>query len=141
MIRFLASLCLALSFIAPAAADDEADMMRHALSAPMLEKFHAATAELEKLGIKTQGKEVEDKSLAELGKFAESKPGVKPILAKHGFTGRTYFLTAHTLVYAGMYLGMESGLSKKDQAAQLAAMTPQMRANIDLLRKNPKLYR
>jgi hypothetical protein len=140
MIRLLTALLLAFALAAPASADDEADIQAHALTAPMLEKFKAATKELEKLGHK-EDKSLEDKSIDEVAKIIESKPGVKPILAKYGFTGRTYQLTVGAMVMAGMYLSMESGLSKKEQATQLASFPPQMRANIELLRKNPNLLK
>jgi hypothetical protein len=142
MIRLLSALllALALALAMPALADDEADILRHALSAQMLENFKAATKELEKLGYK-EDKSLEDKSIDEAAKIIESKPGVKPILSKYGFNGRTYQLTVGAMVIAGMYLALEPSLSKKDQAGQLASYPPQMRANIELLRKNPQLLK
>jgi hypothetical protein len=140
MIRLLSALLLAFALATPAFADDEADIQKHALTAPMIEKFNAATKELEKLGHK-EDKSLEDKSIDEAAKIIESKPGVKPILSKYGFDGRTYQLTVGAMVMAGMYLALEPSLSKKDQAGQLASFPPQMRANIELLRKNPQLLK
>lgn len=140
MMRLLVSLLLPAFVCTSALADDEAAIQQHVLTVPMLERFHAATRELEKLGLK-EDKTLEDKSIDEVAKALESRPGVKPILSKHGFNGRTYQLTVGAMGVAASYLAMEPGLGKKDQAAQLASYPPQMRANIELLRKNPKLVR
>jgi hypothetical protein len=142
MLRLLASILLALAFTAPAMADeDEDDIHRHALTAPMLEKFQAANRELlQKFGDR-QDKSLEDKSIDEAAKIIEAKPGAKQILAKHGFNGRSFQLTAGAIGVAMGFLMVEAGLSKKDQAAQLASYPLQMRANIELVRKNPNLVK
>ena len=139
MIRLLASVLLALGAAAPAFAYE--DFERHTLTVPLLEKFQAASLEAEKL---SKNKDDDkggdgDMTTVEMVKLLDATPGVKPLLAKHGLTTRSYALTTLALIQAGFWVAMEPSMDKKKAAAQLAAYTPETRANIELLRKNPKL--
>jgi predicted protein tyrosine phosphatase len=139
MIRLLASVLLALGIAAPAFAYE--DFERHTLTLPLLEKFQAASLEADKLSKnKDEDKAAkDDMTTDEMVKMLDATPGVKPLLAKHGLTSRSYALTALALFQAGFWVAMESSMDKKKAAAQLAAYSPETRANIELLRKNPKL--
>jgi len=139
MIRFFLSLLLGLSVAAGCLA--QSDPQRHALTVPLVEKFNAATKELEKTVKKSDDDEKDDQTVEELVKFLDATPGVKPVLARHGLTTRTYALTALAIFHAGFYLMMEPSMDKKKGAALLASYPKEQQANIDLLRKNPKLLK
>ena len=139
MVRFFLSLLLGLSVAAGCLA--QSDPQRHALTVPLMEKFNAATRELEKSVRKADDDEKDNQTVDELVKSLDATPGVKPVLARHGLTTRTYALTAHALVQAGFYLMMEPSMDKKKGAALLASYPKETQANIELLRKNPKLLK
>jgi hypothetical protein len=119
-----------------------ADPARHALSVPMLEKLKAATEDLKKNVPEKDGEDSGDhETVEELAKALDARPGVKPVLARHGFTSQSYALTVLAVFQAGMYLGMEPSMDKKKAAALLASYPKETQANIELLRKNPKLLK
>lgn len=137
---FLAALLLAFTLASHAYAAAE-DFQRHALTASMLEKHRAASKDLEKA---FKGKDLADGSkdgltTDEFVRHLEATPGVKPILARHGLSTRVFALTTLALFQAGFYLAMESSMDKKKAAELLASYPAETRANIELLRKNPKL--
>src|SRR3990167_5366137 len=137
MIRIFLSVLLGLSVATGCLA--QADPQRHALTVPLLEKFNAANKELEKSVKKSDDDEKDDQTVEELVKSLDATPGVKPVLARHGLTTRTYALTALAIFHAGVYLMMEPSMDRKKGAALLASYPKETQANIDLLRKNPKL--
>lgn len=139
MVRFFLSVLVGMSLAAGSLA--QSDPQRHALTIPLLEKFNAATKELEKTVKKSDDDEKDNETVDELVKSLDATPGVKPVLARHGMTTRIYALTAHAIAHAGFYLMMEPSMDKKKGAALLASYPKEAQANIDLLRKNPKLLK
>lgn len=142
MKRILALALLALSLAAPAAA--QSDFQRHALTVSMIEKHGAATKDLQK--VVKRKKEDDDgdrteQTVDELVKELDATLGVKPVLARHGLSTREYALTTLALFQAGFYLAMEPSMDKKKGAQLLASYPAETRANIELLRKNPQLFR
>jgi hypothetical protein len=140
--RIRAVLTLFLALFMAGTASAAADPSRHALSVPMLEKLKAATKDLEKSVPQKDDDENKDfETVEELAKALDARPGVKPVLARHGFTSQSYALAVMALFQAGMYLGMEPSMDKKKAAALLASYPKETQANIELLRKNPKLLK
>ena len=141
MKRFAAALLLALGLAGGAQA--ESPYTRHALTVAGVEKFQAATRELEK-SIKKKDDQDGDKdgmTVDELVKELDATPGVKPILARHGLTSRDYALTTLAVFEAGFHLMMEPAMDRKKGAELLKSYPAETRANIELLRKNPKLLK
>jgi hypothetical protein len=139
MVRIFLALFLASSMAGGSLA--QSDAQRHSLTVPLLEKFNAATRELEKSVGKADDDEKDNQTVDELVKELDAKPGVKPVLARHGLSTRTYALTAHALFQAGFYLMMEPSMDKKKGAVLLASYPRETQANIELLRRNPKLLK
>lgn len=144
MTRLLAAFLLAFGFALQANAAEEFE--RHALTVSMVEKYKAATKELEKAIKKKEEKEDEetskdDPSVDDIAKELDRTPGVKPILKKHGLSSREYALTTLALFQAGFWLAMEPSMDKKKAAIQYAAYPAEVRGNIELLRKNPQLMK
>ena len=147
MLRFIASLLLAL-FVAGHALAAGADHTRFALTVPMLQQYRAAALELKKLENtkKEKAKEEDDeddddKSVEDIARELDATPGVKPVLARNGFTSQSFALTTLALVHASMYLSMEPSMDKKKAASLLASYPKETQANIELLRKNGNLLR
>lgn len=139
MIRLMASALLALALAAPAFA--QSGFTRHTLTVALLEKHQAATRDIEKAIKKTPDDGDKDGvSVDEFAKELDTTPGVKPILARHGLTSRAYALTAIALFEAGFHLMMEPTMGNNVKQA-LASYPAEMRANIELLRKNPQLLK
>jgi hypothetical protein len=146
MIRLISALLLAAACVLPSFAQsaahqaDKTALGRHVLTASLVEKANAASRELASRNLlKESGEDDWKKSIDELAKDMESVPGAKAVLAKHGFTGRTFILTTWSVMAAGGFVAMEGSMGKQQAAAQLATFTPEERANIELLRRNPKL--
>lgn len=139
MKQLLTTLFLTFTFVSQAYGAE--DFQRHALTVSMVEKHRAASKDLEKA---SKGKELVDgdrdiQNTDEFVRELEIIPGVKPILSRHGMSTREFALTTLALFQAGLYLAMESSMDKKKKAELLASYPTQMRANIELLRRNPKL--
>jgi hypothetical protein len=143
MIRLFTALLLAAACALPAFAQPaNSAIYRHALTPSMIEKANAAHRELEKLYKKKdteEDAEWDDKTIDRVVREIESIPGTKPILAKHGLTARNYLLTTLATIDAAIFIASEASAGKQKAAAEFATFTPQKRANIELLRKNPKL--
>lgn len=141
MTRLLAAFLLAFGFAVQANAAEEFE--RHALTVSMVEKYKAATKELEK-SIKKKDDDEDAKDNMSVDDFAreiDRTPGAKPILKKHGLSSREYALTTLALFQAGFWLAMEPSMDKKKAAIQYAAYPAEVRGNIELLRKNPQLLK
>lgn len=139
MIRLLAALLMVLATATQVLAQSE--FTRHALTVPLIEKHQAATRKLEKtVKLKEDEKDRDGVTADELAKELDATPGVKPVLARHGLTSRAYALTSMAIFEAGFHLMMESSMGKNTKQA-LASYPPEMRANIELLRKNPQLLK
>jgi hypothetical protein len=140
MNRLIATLLLSLSLAAPALA--QADFERHALSVDMVQKYNAASLELKKsIKSKDDGGDKDGMTVDQFAKELDAVPGVKPILAKHGMSARNFALTMFAVSQASVHLAMEPSADKKTAAQVLASYTPETRANIELLRKNPQLLK
>ncbi|AMO24545.1 hypothetical protein GCM10027034_11690 [Ramlibacter solisilvae] len=141
MNRLIATFLLALG-LAASPAFAQSDFQRHALTVDMLQKYKAASLDLKKsIKKKDDGGDKDGMTTDELVKELDATPGVKPILAKHGMTSRSYALTTLALFQAGFYLMMESSMDKKKGAELLASYPAETRGNIALLRKNPQLLK
>lgn len=142
MTRFLAAFIFAFCFAAQTHA--QSDYQRYALTVPMLEKYNAASLELKKT-IKAKDDDDEDardgKTVEQFAKELDATPGVKPILARHGFTSRSFAQATIALFEAGFHVAMEPSMDKKKAAGLFASYPPETRANIELLRKNPQLLK
>lgn len=147
--RLLAAAALVLACAAPVLAQPSAGaaakFQRHALSVSAVEKFTAATREMEKLprpkGADDKGTDKDGETVDDIVKQLEAHPQAKALIARHGFTPRSYALTALALFQAGFYLAMEPSMDKKKGAALLASYPKETQANIELLRKNPALLK
>ena len=149
--RLLAAAALALACATPALAQKSSaapDFQRYALSVSAVEKFAALNREMEKLprpkGADTKDDDDDQKdgeTVDDIVKKIDAQPAAKALLAKHGFSSRSYALTAMALFQAGFYLAMEPSMDKKKGAALLASYPKETQANIELLRKNPALLK
>lgn len=118
------------------------------LSPTLVQKVKAATRDLEKLDLPDSDDKEDDKhrknGLLDVEYFAksiESKPGVKPTLAKHGLSSREYALASYAVTHGALYLAMEPTAGKKGAADMMAKFTKEQQANIALLRKlGPAAY-
>ena len=68
-------------------------------------------------------------------------PALLAVLTKHGIGSREFALSTFALVHAGMFVGMESMMDKKQAAEMMGKFTKEQKANIALLRKlGPSAY-
>jgi len=142
MQRFLFAVLLALGLAMPALAED---FTRYTLTVPMIQKVQSAGKEIEKkVGKKyDDGKTEDDMDAAKFARFVDSIPEARPILARHGLSSREFALASFALMEAGLHVMLASDKSadKKKTAELLASYPPEMRANIELLQKNPQLLK
>ncbi|MBQ5939600.1 MULTISPECIES: hypothetical protein [unclassified Massilia] len=129
------SLCSAPSF----AADPEEHFV---LTPALLAKIKAAAPELKKLekdNDEDDGKN--ELSVDDYVKAIEAQPRAKAVLSKHGIGTREFALSTLALVHAGLFVGMESMMDKKQAAEMMGKFTREQKANIALLRKlGPSAY-
>ena len=140
-IHLAASLLVALSLCGgPSfAADPEEHFV---LTPALLAKIKAAAPELKKLekdNDEDDGKN--ELSVDDYVKAIEAQPRAKAVLSKHGIGTREFALSTFALVHAGMFVGMESMMDKKQAAEMMGKFTKEQKANIALLRKlGPSAY-
>jgi hypothetical protein len=140
MNRLIGTLLIAFCLSAPAIA--QSNFQRHTLTVEMLQKHKAASLELKKsVKMKDDDGDKDGVTAEQFAKELDATPGVKPILAKHGMTSRSYAQTTVALFEAGFHLMMEPSMDKKKGAELLASYPAETRANIELLRKNPQLLK
>lgn len=143
--RCLFALVLSCVLAAPSFAAEE--FQKYAFSQATLEKYMAAGKEMQKLPkppdakAKDDDEEKDDPSVDEIARDLDKTPGVKPILAKYGFSSRDYALATLALFNAGFYLVMEPSMDKKGRGELYGSYPKEMRANIELLRKNPQFMK
>lgn len=118
------------------AADPEEKFL---LTPALLAKMKAAGPELKKLE-KDEDEEKDDgksnnMSAEEFTRVLDKEPRAKAILAKHGLSTREFALTSYAMLHAGMFVGLEPTMNKKQAAEMLTKFTKEQRANIELLRK------
>ena len=145
-VRCLATLLFAFAWAGHAGAAGQTtppeEFQRFAFTQPMLEKYMAAGQELKKLPKPKERKESkDDPSVDEIARELDTTPGVKPILAKYGFTSRNYALATLAMFNAGFYLAMEPSMDKKGSKELFASYPKELQANIELLRKNPQFMK
>lgn len=139
MMRFILA-CSAAFLLLTGNAQAAADPARHALSVSVLERMKAVAKEGERVIPKTDDKDdVDQPTVEELAKSLDATPGVKALLARHGFTSQSYALASLAFFQAGFYLMMEPAMDKKKAAGLRASYPKETQANIELLRNNPKL--
>lgn len=110
---------------------------RFLLTPALLAKLKAAAPELKKIEKKESGDEDEkdDPSAEEYARILDREPRARAILAKHGMSTREFALSTYALMHAGMFVGLEPSMNKKQAAEMQAQFTREQRANIALLRK------
>lgn len=114
------------------------DPEEHFLLTPaLLAKLKAAAPELKKLD-KKEREDVDEKdnpSAEEYARLIDKEPRARAILARHGMSTREFALSTYAMMHAGLFVGLEPTMTKKQAAEMLAKFTKEQRANIDLLRK------
>lgn len=108
------------------------------LTPALLAKLKAAGPELKKL--EKDDEEQDDgksnnMSAEEFTRVLDKEPRAKAILARHGLSTREFALTSYAMLHAGMFVGLDPSMNKKQAAEMLATFTKEQRANVALLRK------
>lgn len=111
---------------------------RFLLTPALLAKMKAAGPELKKLEKDDEEKDdgkSNNMSAEEFTRVLDKEPRAKAILAKHGLSTREFALSTYAMLHAGMFVGLEPSMNKKQAAEMLATFTKEQRANVALLRK------
>lgn len=116
-----------------------ADPEEHFLLTPaLLNKLKAAAPELKKLD--KEAREDDDEkgnpTVEEYARAIDKEPRARAVLAKHGMSSREFALVTFAMMHAGLYVGLEPTMNKKQAAEMLAKFTKEQQANIALLRKS-----
>ena len=146
-LAFVLGLALAaVALVAPlgaARAAGDTDPARFRLTPALLERMDAVRAELEKLpqtdaggNGKTGGDADDDSdddaeaSIEDIARKLDAHPQVRATLARHGLNSRQYATAMMAALHAGMVLAVEKAPGPKSTQA----LTPEQRANVDVLR-------
>jgi len=138
MTRLFAAAFVALLLCAShaSAADPEE---RFLLTPALLAKMKAAGPELKKLDKDDEeeqdGGKSNNLSAEAFARILDKEPRARAILARHGMSTREFALTSYAMLHAGMFVGLEPTMNKKQAAEMLAKFTKEQRANVELLRK------
>ncbi len=112
---------------------------RFLLTPALLAKMKAAGPELKKLDKDDEEEQDDGKSnnlsAEEFARILDKEPRARAILARHGMSTREFALTSYAMLHAGMFVGLEPTMNKKQAAEMLAKFTKEQRANVELLRK------
>lgn len=112
---------------------------RFLLTPALLAKMKAAGPELKKLEKDDDEERDDDKSnnlsAEEFARVLDKEPRARAILARHGLSTREFALSTYAMMHAGMFVGLEPTMNKKQAAEMLAKFTKEQRANVELLRK------
>lgn len=112
---------------------------RFLLTPALLAKMKAAGPELKKLEKDDEEEQDDGKSnnlsAEEFARVLDKESRAKAILARHGLSTREFALTTYAMLHAGMFVGLEPTMNKKQAAEMLAKFTKEQRANVELLRK------
>ncbi|WP_313032943.1 hypothetical protein [Massilia alkalitolerans] len=112
---------------------------RFLLTPALLAKMKAAGPELKKLDKEDEEEQDDGKSnnlsAEEFARVLDKEPRARAILARHGMSTREFALTSYAMLHAGMFVGLEPTMNKKQAAEMLAKFTKEQRANVELLRK------
>ncbi len=136
----------ALSLFALAAmAASDADPARYRLTPAVLERMDAVTKELKDLprgeasgdqrGRSDPSEDDDDdsddaESIDDIARKLDAQPGVRAAMARHGLTSREYAVAALAALHAGMALAVEKAPGGKANTQ----LTPEQRANIEVMR-------
>jgi len=140
--RTAAALALLMAFASAWAAGGASDPARFRLTPALLDRMQAATDEVNKLPLaparnKKEADEDNDddaESVEDIARKLDAQPQVRAVLVRHGLTSREYATATLAALHAGMVLAVE-----KAPGAKLPPdLTPEQRANIDLLRARQK---
>jgi len=118
-----------------------AEPEEHFLLTPaLLAKLKAAAPDIKKLEKKDDEDGNEDErnnnlSAEAFARVLDKEPRAKAVLAKHGLSTREFALSTYAMLHAGMFVGLEPSMNKKQAADMLAGFTREQRANVALLRK------
>lgn len=112
---------------------------RFLLTPALLAKLKAAAPDIRKLE-KIDDEEQDDGknnnlSAEEFARVLDKEPRARAVLAKHGLSTREFALSTYAMMHAGMFVGLEPSMNKKQAAEMLAGFTKEQRANVALLRK------
>lgn len=116
-----------------------ADPARLRLTPALMDRMEAAAADLRKLPRQAhkdgQDEEGEDAESAEdIARKLDALPQVRATLARHGLTSREYAAATLAALHAGMALAVE----KAPGAQGAQGMTPEQRANVEVMRARQK---
>ena len=137
--RTLAALAL-IATTAGAWAAGAADPARLRLTPALLDRMEAAAAELRRLP-QAPGKDSGDgdgdddaESVEDIARKLDAHPQVRAALARQGLTSREYAAATLAALHAGMVLAVE----KAPGAKPAQGLTPEQRANVELMRTRRK---
>lgn len=137
--RTLAALAL-IATTAGAWAAGAADPARLRLTPALLDRMEAAAAELRRL-LQAPGKDSDDgdgdddaESVEDIARKLDAHPQVRATLARQGLTSREYAAATLAALHAGMVLAVE----KAPGAKPAQGLTPEQRANVELMRTRRK---
>ncbi len=112
---------------------------RFLLTPALLAKLKAAAPDIKKLEKDDDEERNDGKannlSVEEFARVLDKEPRAKAVLAKHGLSTREFALMSYAMMHAGMFVGLEPSMNKKQAADMLASFTKEQRANVALLRK------
>jgi hypothetical protein len=117
---------------------------RFLLTPALLAKLKAAAPDIRKLEKKIDAeKENEEQddgksnnlSAEQFSRVLDKDARARAVLGKHGLSTREFALITYAMMHAGMFVGLEPSMNKKQAAEMFATFTKEQRANIALLRK------
>jgi hypothetical protein len=111
---------------------------RFLLTPGLLAKLKAAAPDIKKYEKDHEDDKDDGKnnlSAEEFARVLDKDARARTILAKHGLSTREFALTSYAMMHAGMFVGLEPTMNKKQAAEMLASFTREQQANIALLRK------
>jgi len=97
---------------------------RFLLTPGLLAKLKAAAPEIKKLE-KDHEDDKDDGNLSaeEFARVLDKDARVRTILARHGMSTREFALSSYAMMHAGMFVGLEPTMNKKQAAEILASFT------------------
>ena len=131
----------ALSLFALAAmAASDVDPARYRLTPAVLERMDAVAAELKDLPRGQAGNDNDEKeddddsddaeSIEDIARKLDADPRIRRALARHGLSSREYAIAALAALHAGMVLAVEKAPGAKPDSQ----LTPEQRANVEVMR-------
>ncbi|MET4579673.1 hypothetical protein [Ottowia thiooxydans] len=114
------------------------DPARFRLTPALLDRMNALEAELKHSGTADKQGDDDDEADAEsvqdIARKLDAQPRIRAALARHKLTSTEYATAMLAALHAGMYLAVEKAADPR----AAAAMTPEQRANIEVMRVRRK---